>query len=157
MLDATPSCIKGASMREIRTSIEIETEPTVVWDILMDFEAYNEWNPFIRSIDGAAVEGARIDVQLGASGKKPMSFTPVVQETSAPKRFSWLGSVVTKGIFDGKHQFELEEIDSGTRFHQYEEFSGFLAPLMLAAIGKTTTRGFEEMNAALKTRAETTT
>jgi hypothetical protein len=141
-------------MREIRTSIEIDTEPSAVWGILMDFDAYSEWNPFIRSIEGAAVEGARIDVQLGASGKKPMSFKPVVQETEAPRRFSWLGSVMTKGVFDGKHQFELEATDSGTRFHHYEEFSGFLAPLMLAAIGKTTKRGFEEMNAALKTRAE---
>ncbi len=142
-------------MRDIRTAIEIDAEPTAVWEILMDFSAYPEWNPFIRSVEGAAVEGAKIDVKLGASGKKPMGFTPVVLEMEAPRRFSWLGSVVTKGVFDGKHQFEVEATDSGTRFHHYEEFSGFLAPLMLAAIGKTTARGFEEMNQALKTRAET--
>ncbi len=43
---------------------------------------------------------------------------------------------------------------SSCRFIQREEFSGVLAPLMLLMIGKSTKRGFDEMNQALKVRIE---
>ncbi len=36
-------------MKSLKTSITIEAAPSVVWDILMDFEAYPDWNPFIKN------------------------------------------------------------------------------------------------------------
>ena len=141
-------------MREIRTTIEIDATIEAVWDILMDFESYPEWNPFIRSVEGEPVVGARLDAMIGASGKKPMKISPVVQEFDASGRFSWLGSLGPAGVFDGHHYFELVETDTGTRLTHYEEFTGILAPLVMSAIGKSTTRGFNEMNQALKSRAE---
>jgi hypothetical protein len=141
-------------MREIRTTIEINATVEAVWDILMDFESYPEWNPFIRSVEGEPVVGADLDAMIGASGKKPMKISPVVQEFDAPTRFSWLGSLGPTGVFDGQHQFELVETETGTRLSHYEEFTGILAPLVLSAIRKSTTRGFNEMNQALKSRAE---
>jgi len=141
-------------MSEIRTSITIEASPGDVWDVLMDFEHYNEWNPFILSIDGSPTVDAKIDVVLGIEGKKPMNISPTVSECTMPSRFAWKGSVGVKGVFDGHHQFELVPIDEGTRFVHYEEFSGALSPLVFRSIRKSTTRGFEEMNRALKDRLE---
>ncbi len=144
-------------MQEITTAIDIQAEPETVWAILMDFDQYNTWNPFIRSIKGKPEVGTHLDALIGASGKKAMKISPVVQELDSPTRFSWLGSIGTKGVFDGHHQFEVIRTDTGVRFRHYEEFSGFLAPLILATIRKSTTRGFNEMNEALKTRAEAQT
>ena len=39
-------------MIKVRTEIEIEAPANIVWQILTDFERYDEWNPFIRLIDG---------------------------------------------------------------------------------------------------------
>ncbi len=64
-------------MGEIRTSVAIKAAPSDVWDVLMDFDSYHEWNPFIRSIEGSPVKGASIEVLLGASGKRPMKFSPL--------------------------------------------------------------------------------
>ena len=141
-------------MQEITTTIDIDSPPGDVWGVLMDFDAYGEWNPFIRSIEGTPEAGAQIAVVLGASGKKPMKFTPNVQESDAPLHFGWLGSMGTRGIFDGHHHFELQPTETGTRFLQYEEFTGVVVPILLPAIRKSTTRGFEEMNEALKIRVE---
>jgi hypothetical protein len=144
-------------MREIRTSVDIDATPEAVWSVLADFSAYPEWNPFIRSISGTLAQGEQLDVSLGASGKKPMSFTPVVTAVIPGEEFAWLGHLGMKGIFDGHHHFQLSVSGTGTRLDHFEEFSGVLSPVVLASIGRTTTRGFEEMNQALKDRTEATT
>ena len=36
--------------KQIKTSIHINATKEKVWEILMDFEKYPEWNPFIKSI-----------------------------------------------------------------------------------------------------------
>ena len=36
-------------MREERTKIEINGSAQTVWGILTDFDAYPDWNPFIKS------------------------------------------------------------------------------------------------------------
>ena len=141
-------------MREIRTSIEIEASPADVWEVLADFDTYPDWNPFVRSISGTLSQGERLEVSLGASGKKPMAFSPIVTIVVPGEEIAWLGHLGMKGIFDGHHHFRLSPTDTGTRLDHFEEFSGALSPVVLAAIGKTTARGFNEMNEALKDRAE---
>ena len=42
---------------EIETKIRINASPKQVWDVLIDFERYPEWNPFIKSIKGIAIKG----------------------------------------------------------------------------------------------------
>ena len=141
-------------MREIRTKIDIKASPDQVWNVLMDFDAYPEWNPFVVSINGSGIEGERLAAELQLEGKKPMKISPTVQENDAPNRFSWLGSMGSTSLFAGHHQFELEATDEGTTFHHYEEFSGALAPMVLKMIQKSTTLGFEKMNRALRVRVE---
>jgi hypothetical protein len=143
-------------MREIRTSVDIDATPEAVWSVLADFDAYPEWNPFIRSISGAMAQGTQLNVSLGASGKKPMNFTPVVTAATPGEEFAWLGHLGMKGIFDGHHHFHLSASGTGTRLDHFEEFSGVLSPIVLASIGSSTARGFEQMNQALKDRVEGT-
>ncbi len=47
-------------MYQIETEIEIAASPERVWSILMDFSAYPEWNPFIRSLSGVAKPGEKL-------------------------------------------------------------------------------------------------
>ena len=141
-------------MREIRTSVDIEATPEAVWSVLTNFDAYPDWNPFIRSLSGTLTKGEQLDVNLGASGKKPMSFTPVVTVIIPGEEFAWLGHLGMKGVFDGHHHFRLSVSGTGTRLDHFEEFSGVLSAVVLASIKSSTTRGFQEMNQALKDRVE---
>ncbi len=142
-------------MKELRTEIEIGAPAERVWQILTDFASYPEWNPFVRSISGEAKEGAQLEVYLQPSGARGMTFRPTVLKAEPSRQFSWLGHLLISGLFDGEHAFEIEQLaENRVRFVQRESFRGLLAPLLLRMVENDTRRGFEEMNAALKSRAE---
>ncbi len=142
-------------MKELRTEIEIGAPAERVWQILTDFASYPEWNPFVRRISGEAQEGTQLEVYLQPSGGRGMTFRPTVLKAEPSRQFSWLGHLLISGLFDGEHAFEIEQLaENRVRFVQRESFRGLLAPLLLRMVENDTRRGFEEMNAALKSRAE---
>lgn len=138
----------------IHTSVDIDTDLKTVWQVLMDFPAYPDWNPFIRSIDGDLHQGSRLSVAIQPPGQKPMRFRPLVQATDGQTSFGWIGHLLMRGLFDGHHQFELQPHGQGTRLLHRESFSGLLVPLVWSRMAPSTRAGFEAMNQALKARAE---
>jgi len=143
-------------MKELRTQIEIEATPERVWEILTDFDAYPEWNPFIQAIEGEAAPGSKLEVRIEPPGGRAMSFKPIVLEAAPRQELRWLGRVLVPGLFDGEHSLRIEPIDdSRVRFVQAERFTGVLVPLFGKSLEKTE-RGFTAMNEALKRRAEAT-
>jgi hypothetical protein len=146
--------LRSAGVRRIDTFIDIVAPRERIWAILTDFAAFPDWNPFIRSATGEVRKGARLEVVLGAPGSKPITFKPVVIEAEASRSFAWLGRLGVRGLFDGEHHFELEELGDGvTRFRHYETFGGVLVPLTGKTLATAET-GFVAMNDALKARAE---
>lgn len=140
--------------RRIDTMIDIAAAPRTVWRILMDFAAYPEWNPMVRSIAGDKRRGARLTIRIQPPGKREISFRPRVQAVNEQRAFVWLGHLLWPGLFDGLHEFRLQPFAGGTRFYHRETFSGLLAPLLWPMLEAPTRAGFEAMNRALKARAE---
>lgn len=142
------------TIRELESSIEIDATPERVWEILTDFPAYPGWNPFIRSVVGEAVPGAELRIRIQPPGGRGMSFKPTVLAAEPGRELRWLGRFLLPGVLDGEHSLRIEPIADGrVRFVQAERFDG----LLVRFFGKTlegTQRGFEEMNEALKRRAE---
>ena len=50
-------------MATIITEVDVAVPPDRVWQILMDFERYREWHPFIE-LKGVAVEGGEVAYTL---------------------------------------------------------------------------------------------
>ena len=141
-------------MRELRTEIEVAAPPERLWQVLTDFDAYPDWNPFIRSIEGAAQVGSRLAVRIEPPGAREMTFKPTVQAVEPARELRWLGRLLMPGLFDGEHRLAIEPLDGErSRFVQSERFSGLLVGLFAKTLAATE-RGFREMNAALKRRAE---
>ena len=145
-------------MKELRSEITIDAPAQRVWEVLTDFDSFPDWNPFMRRASGEVAVGEKLVVYLKPPGGMGMSFKPRVLKVDPSREFRWLGHLLVKGVFDGEHIFEIEpDGDARCSFVQREEFSGILVPLMLAMIRKSTERGFNEMNQALKARAENIT
>ena len=87
-------------------------------------------------------------------GGSAMTFKPTVTEVDPGVRFEWLGSLGIRGIFDGRHRFELSPTQEGTRLIHSEEFTGVLVPFLKRFLDTKTRSGFVAMNESLKTRVE---
>lgn len=142
-------------MKELHSEIEINAPAQRVWEALTDFASYPQWNPFIRRASGVPRTGERLEVRMEPSGSRGMTFRPKVLNAEANRELHWLGHLFVRGVFDGEHFFTIEPLgESRVRFVQREVFRGFLVPLLSGALDRDTRRGFEEMNRALKERAE---
>lgn len=142
-------------MKTLKTEIIINASAKSVWNILMDFEAYSNWNPFITKILGEPQVNNSIEAHLKNGKGKEMKFKPVVLQNQPQKEFRWKGKLGFGGIFDGEHYFKLESIEEGKcRFIHGENFSGILVKPLLKMVGEDTLAGFNSMNQALKNKAE---
>ncbi len=97
----------------------------------------------------------QIKVYLQPSGARGITFRPRVLKAEPDRELRWLGHFLIPGLFDGEHVFTIEPLEVGrVRFVQHEIFTGLLVPFFMRWLEKDTRRGFEEMNRALKLRAE---
>ncbi len=139
---------------EIKTEVIIDASPQKIWSILIDFENYPNWNPFIKSIAGIPKVGNKITVRVEPPESKGMTFNPKILTFDFLKKLTWLGHFMFNGLFDGKHTFEIIDNGNGTStFKQSETFSGVLVPFFKKKLLKTK-KGFELMNNKLKELAE---
>ena len=138
----------------LRAEITISASAERVWQVLTDFTAYREWNPFMLEASGRAAPGERLTIRMQPVDGRAMTFTPTVLAAEPGRRLRWLGRLLLPGIFDGEHSFTLEPVEGGVRFVQEEEFRGVLVPLLARSLRKGTAPAFEQMNLALKARAE---
>jgi hypothetical protein len=140
-------------VRTIYTQVEIQAPPEKVWQVLTDFPAYPQWNPFMR-IRGKAQEGAHLILRVGR-GKQLAIFFPKVLLAKPNQELRWIGHLLIPGLFDGEHSFILEPLPNGSvRFSQRERFRGSLVQPLWNYITNDTAKGFREMNEALKARCE---
>ena len=141
--------------KEIKTEILINNVPDKIWNVLMEFEKYPDWNPFIRSIKGKPQEGAKLSVRLEQPDAMGMTISPKVLSVKNYKEFRWLGHLFIPGLFDGEHIFELTDNNDGTTtFVQREIFRGILVQLFKKMLDDNTLRGFDLMNQQLKVESE---
>ena len=142
-------------MKELYSEIEINAPAQRVWEVLTDFASYPQWNPFIRRASGVPRTGERLEVRIEPSGSRGMTFRPKVLNAEANRELRWLGHLLVPGLFDGEHSFTIQPLgENRVRFVQREAFKGLLVPLFGRSLDSNTQCGFEEMNRALKERAE---
>ena len=139
----------------IQTEIIINAPLEIVWNTLMQFEHYPNWNPFIHQIIGDVKVGNKIKVTLQDPQKNKMSFHAVVLNKQENQEFKWRGKLLITGLFDGEHYFQLSTIgENRTRLIHSEEFQGILVRAFLKTLETKTKTNFERMNQALKHEAE---
>jgi hypothetical protein len=141
--------------RTIRSAIEIRAPIETVWRVLTDFAAYPEWNPHIRRVQGEVAAGAHIAIHSQPPGGRVIVMRPEVTKFDPPNELRWRATFIAGRMFAGEHGFKLEATGPDrVRFVQDETFSGLLVPLYGRLRLARTRIGFDEVNQALRDRAE---
>jgi len=139
--------------RVLDTHVDIDAPPERVWEVLVDFPTWKEWNPFVTSVDGTLEEGFHLRITVNPPGIKPMYFKPKVFSVRPSERIVWGGSFLLV-LYRGDHAMWLEPLPGGrTRFRQRERFLGPMV-LFMSNMIKAAEQGYHQMNQALKHRVE---
>lgn len=145
----------NAITMKLTTQVLIRATPSNVWSVIIAFNTYPNWNPFIKSITGNVEVGKKMVAIIQPPGSKAMTFKPKVLSFVHHKELTWIGHLFFPGLFDGTHSFELVDNGDGTTtFIQSEVFAGILTPLFKLQLERNTKMGFEQMNNKLKELAE---
>jgi hypothetical protein len=139
----------------LQTEVVIDAPAERVWSVLMDFAAYPEWNPFIRSIEGRAEVGQTLRFFAQPVASKGMRFRPTVLLVEKNRELRWKGNALLPILFEGEHYFKLRRHpEGGVLFEHGELFSGLLVPFLRGSLDGGVKQGFAAMNLALKRKAE---
>ena len=147
---------KMSLMKGWTTEVVINAPQKLVWDIVTNFEAYSDWNPFMLEAHAKFEVGATIRFfeELKQFGQhwidaQFLSIDP-------PNSFVWQGHFGASFLFRVRHPFIFEAINEHqTRFTQGHENSGLLIPyLAWRGVYHVSYQGYLDYNQALKERCE---
>jgi hypothetical protein len=80
---------------------------------------------------------------------------PRVVSYEPSRSFEWLGQIGPRGVFDGRHRFELRPVADGQcELVHSEVLSGVLVPFFKRMLTGPTPEAFVALNQAFKERVE---
>jgi hypothetical protein len=142
-------------MREIKTEIKINAPQMEVWDILMAFDKWSDWNPTVNQASGTATLGSKVNITMaGPEGKNGQKYSADITMFEAPRSFRWRAVMIYGFLMTNDRSFELEPLGDGTKLINTEHFSGLLVSLFWGKLEKFVPASLNSMNEALKARAE---
>src|SRR5262249_35094800 len=98
-------------------------------------------------------EGATLTLRMTPANGRAMTFRPKVLAAQPGVLLRWIGRLVVPGVFDGTHQFALDDLGGPPPPPQSQTLPGRRGPLTRDAITGTE-ESFRALNQALKQRVE---
>ena len=138
--------------RTSSTETVIEAPREEVWFLLMDFDSYPEWNPYMPVVEGHPALGRTLDVRLEPPGGDAREIEASVVVYKPPRKLRWQSRLLAPGLRDLEYEVIVAPLGPNrTQVVQRARYEGLL--VMFADSGPTTA-GLESMASALKRRAE---
>lgn len=144
------SAALDAPSRSLTTTTLVNAPREEVWRLLLDFDGYAEWNPYMR-IDGSPTLGGRIDVRVGAQGDAN-ELDATIYVLKPPRKLRWQSRLLLPGLMDVEYEIIVAPVSPRlTQVIQHVRDEGVLVPLTAQV---PTRHGLEIMGAALARTAE---
>ena len=130
--------------------VEIDAEPQAVWDLLVDFERWPDWQPKVRSmeLDGPLATGTVFRWKPGMA-----TITSTIEQLDPPRAVAWTGTAT--GI-EAVHVWRLEPGGAGTVVFTEESWDGWLVRALKGPMRKTLQKEIDAVLEHLKSAAGTT-
>ena len=137
-------------MRNVETSILINEEPWLVWETLLKFHEYDNWNPKYKYLDGIASLGSNVNIEVHldlefikqfADGDSAMIFEGEQPKSSKlpyritkmeeNKSLEWEGKLLWGMVMHVVQTYELQLTDDNkTLLVNRERIGGYIGNMM---------------------------
>lgn len=137
-------------------TVDIEAPQAFVWDVLVDFGRYPEWNPYTVRVDTRLSVGADVVLHLPDPAKPGATFTTteVMRVIDAPHHLQYDTGDILPGIFAVRDQWVTDLGGGRSSYRTSDVFSGEHAQAVYDLQGQWVKDGFDAVARALKPRAE---
>ena len=140
--------------RIYRAEVDIAAPPQRVWDVLVDLDRYEAWNPFTPKVVTDLDPGSPVEITVVLGGKRVMQVEEMVEATP-PERLVWKTTWGGPLLLRAQRTQTLEPLGGGgTRYVSEDVMHGPLVPLVHWIHGRSLTDGFQAMADALASRCE---
>jgi hypothetical protein len=146
------SALLDRPAKTFNRSIVIEAPKLRVWQVLTDFDAYEQWNPYITRARGEARPGSTLELRIEPPGADVIETRAEVLIVRPKRKLEWQRRRYLPGVLDLESTFRLFPLGGGrVRVVYHGRYEGLLAPF---SEDEAIARGAERMLAALKRRVE---
>ena len=137
-------------------TVQIDVPAARVWDVLVDYERYPEWNPYTVSGVTTLEIGTPIDLTLPPyDGSDTMFRTrEFIRIVDPPHRLCYDSGDEVPGVVGVRDQWITELGPKRCSYYTTDAMSGPLAELAVELTGDWIKNGFDAVAHALKARAE---
>ena len=145
-------------MAVFRTTFPVAASAETVWGILVDFERWSEWNPSVPAISGDASLDSTLSMTLAMPRRPSAKVKATITQLEPERRFGRHGNIGGDRFFSGTREFEIEPQPDGTvHVTHAETVTGLFFPVFRAVMGSAIQEHHDNLNTALKDRAENMT
>ena len=137
-------------------TVEIDAPQALVWDVLVDYARYPEWNPYTVRVDTTLELGAEVVLHLPHPDRpgETMQNVEVMRVIDPPHHLQYDTADNLPGIFAVRDQW-VEDLGGGrSSYRTTDVFSGEYAQVAYDLQGQWVKDGFDAVAHALKARAE---
>jgi hypothetical protein len=122
----------GVDMLTYRAEAHISAEPRAVWKVLMDLDAYPQWDSGVTKVEGSIAHGSRIAVHRAAQPSRVLHVR--VTELVESLQMAWTSGRVP-ALFKNVRTFTLKQTaGGGTDVVVEEDFRGPLTRVLKRSV-----------------------
>jgi uncharacterized protein YndB with AHSA1/START domain len=140
-------------------TVEIAAPAAFVWDVLVDYEKYPEWNPYTVAVSTTLEIGTAIDLTLPARDGSDTTFLnrEYIRVVDPPHHLRYDTADEIPGVFGIRDQWITALGPDRCTYHTTDTLSGKYADIVMEKTGDWIKAGFDSVAHALKARAESLT
>ena len=145
-------------MREVRSvTVDIAAPQQLVWEVLLDYPRYPEWNPYTVRVESSCRMGDPVDLYLPdlLHPGQIMHTREWVCLVDPPRQFAYeMHPTPELDVHARRDQYVEATGPETCRYWTTDVFDGPLADLVMEHTGQWVKDGFDAVAHALKARAE---
>jgi uncharacterized protein YndB with AHSA1/START domain len=137
-------------------TVGIDAPQQHVWEVLVDYARYPEWNPYTVRVDTRLEVGAEVVLHLPHPDRpgEILTTTEVMRVIDPPHHLQYDTADNLPGIFAVRDQWVEDLGDGRSSYRTTDVFSGEHAQVAYDLQGQWVKAGFDAVAHALKARAE---